>query len=152
PAARQEDRMNSTASQVPPNVERGTWIHKQPGETLVGVLTDVEMATSSFTGDAYPVLELQLDGGDIVTVHCFRQVLQRQLRAKRPQIGDKLRIAYRGRAGEERDSAYLYRVSVGDEPQRIDWDTVAPESAPTAGAQAGLLGPDERDDASDVPF
>ena len=128
-----EDRLESFAEAWKPKV----------GDKLVGVVVDVDLRASDY-GDPYPIVTVQRDDGTEVAFHGFHTVARRELAKKRPQIGDKIGIAYFGKGEPAKpgmSGAELYKVIVEQaEPPSVDWDAVAANtdegeaSAPTAPA------------------
>lgn len=133
-----------------------------PGDKLTGTVVGLDERDSDY-GEPYPVVTIACDDDREVAVHGFHTVLRRELARQRPQVGDRIGVAYHGKSdrGYER-----YRVIVEhDEPtQAVDWDHQAriadgdgePEPAPQSDVPADPSPepPAQPDDSEkdDIPF
>jgi hypothetical protein len=121
---------------------KGGWQPKE-GETITGVIVDIDVAEGAY--GPYPVVDVQLDDGQIVSVHAFHDALRSKLKLRGAQVGEKVSITYRGRAGEGVGTdAYLYDVLVGAEPMRFDFDSLTYTKGSAAEPQGSVDDPEWR--------
>jgi hypothetical protein len=90
-----------------------------PGDRLVGEVTDLSERENEY--GSYPIVTVRTNSGDEFAFHAFRTVAKNELAKARPQVGDKIGIAYHGKpAGKDYE---LYRVIVErDDQPTMDWD------------------------------
>ena len=110
--------MTSAPSSIPDADQTTTWRPDQDHpKTITGRLLDVRTVEGAY--GAYPLLELEQDDGLGVDVHAFRDVLQSELAACAPQLGDRITIIYQGKTAK---GYYLYRVKRADGMSRpVNW-------------------------------
>lgn len=99
------------------------WIAENPGDSLRGVVTDVDTAWSDYRGRAnpsdpnagfYPLLTVKDDNGKEWTLHGFRTVLYNELTKRQPIPGETIVVTYHG-TGEAKNgmnAPEIYRVTV----------------------------------------
>jgi hypothetical protein len=125
------------------------WTPQAKGDKLVGTVVDVDLRDSDYGDDKYPIVTVMRDDGSEAAFHGFHTVARRELAKRKPQVGDRIGIAYFGKAEPKKpgmSGAELYKVIVEQaEPQPLDWDAV------DAGAEtAEERGEAEADDS--IPF
>ncbi|WP_370325268.1 hypothetical protein [Euzebya sp.] len=88
------------------------------GEVLDGRIVALDVGTSKQDGEPYPLVVLQTDDGDEITVHGHHRVLKEELAKRAPRVGDQLRITYLGKRTPEGGgrSYAAYRVEGGSNP------------------------------------
>ena len=99
--------------------EKGGW-RPSEGETITGRVVDIDVTTGAY--GPYPVVDVELEDGTVVSVHAFHDQLRRRLKSRGAQVGETVSITYRGRVGDGAQDAHLYDVFVGGEPKRFDYD------------------------------
>lgn len=90
-----------------------SWIAVNPGDELIGKLVDVTEAWSDQrnNGSFYPLLTIEADeatGYDEpgeLKVHCFGAVLYNEVMRHRPEVGERVKITYKG-TGEAKRKGY----------------------------------------------
>jgi hypothetical protein len=118
---------NNTSSLVD-RLERGTAAGWRPGvgDSIVGVVVDLDETLSNYGEGVYPVLTIARDSdGTEVAVHCFHSVLKGEVAKKRPQVGDRIGIKYLGIPEGKRYE--LYRL-VLERTVQLDYDKMADEA------------------------
>jgi hypothetical protein len=111
---------------------------EQPGQTLTGTVTDVRWKEEDANGGACPILQVKTDEGAEWSVFCGATALYREVYAKRPQIGQQVRIIFQGYSGK----AKLFQVDVAGEAAPVVPAPAAaaeqpfPQSAPLPTPQA----------------
>ncbi len=113
-----EDRLDSFAE---------AWRPTTPGDKIVGRVVDIDMRDSDY-GDPYPIVTVETDDGAELAFHGFHTVARRELAKKKPQIGDRIGIAYHGKGEPAKagmSGAELYKIIVEREESPVDWDAVA---------------------------
>jgi len=107
----------------------------KPGDKLIGVVVDLDERASDYDdGSPYPIVTVENDDGQELAFHAFHTVARNELGKQRPQIGDRIGIAYHGKP--EGKSYESYRVIVEHaEPQAkaIDWDRHVADDETVAG-------------------
>jgi len=100
-----------------------SWIAVEAGDEIVGKLVDVTEAWSDQrnNGSFYPLLTIDAteatgyDSPGELKVHCFGAVLFNEVMRHEPEIGERVRITYKG-TGEAKRKGYnapeLYAVRV----------------------------------------
>jgi hypothetical protein len=68
-----------------------------PGDKVIGEVTEIDERDSDY-GDPYTIITLLTDEGEEVSVHCFHTMLRNAVERKRPQVGDRVGVAYFGQA------------------------------------------------------
>jgi hypothetical protein len=95
--------------------ERGDEWDPEPGDTIIGTLTEIQHPKTK-KGDRYlPILILETEDGP-VRVAAGRQVLRDQLLEKKVQVHDRLAIRYTGVPEGKR--WHGYRVAVAESGPR----------------------------------
>lgn len=91
--------------------QTGNGWRPEPGDTISGKVTDLDMAADIGWGP-YPIVTIAREDGTEVSVHAFHQTLRSKLEQIRPQIGDPLNVTYIGKQSGKGDSPdyHLYRV------------------------------------------
>lgn len=119
------------------------WRPTTAGEKIVGRVVDVDLRESEY-GAPYPIVTIETDDGVELAFHGFHTVARRELAKQRPQVGDRIGIAYHGRGEPSRpgmSGAELYRIIVERaEPEPVDWGAVDPGGDPA------------NDDDDPIPF
>jgi hypothetical protein len=113
-----------------------SWRPKNPGEKLIGELTDVDLRESEY-GDPYPILTVlvesgqedgkQLEPGVEKAWHAFHTMSRNEVTKKKPQIGERVGIVYAGfgEAQPGMNAPVRWRLLV-DRPKRaIDYEPLA---------------------------
>ena len=87
------------------------------------VVVDIDMRDSDY-GDPYPIVTVERDGdGTELAFHGFHTIARRELAKKRPQVGDRIGIAYFGRGEPSKpgmSGAELYKIVVERDDQPGD--------------------------------
>lgn len=97
-----------------------------PGDTLSGVLTNVEVIDPGGNG-AYPCVTVKTSDGTLRAIHAFHQVLRNGIARRRPKMGDELTITYHGkREGGAYGGYHSYAVT-GGQDQEMNWDSWLPD-------------------------
>jgi hypothetical protein len=89
-----------------------------PGDKVIGEVVELDERDSDY-GDPYTIITLLTDEGTEVAVHCFHQILRNAVERKRPQVGDRVGVAYFGkaeRAAPGMNPAERYRMIVERNP------------------------------------
>lgn len=84
-----------------------SWIAVEEGDTISGKVVDVTEAWSDQrqNGSWYPLLTLDLKDGEVtgyshevveLKVHCFGAVLYNEVMRHKPEVGETIRITYKG--------------------------------------------------------
>jgi hypothetical protein len=91
----------------------------EPGDKLVGIVTNIEIVDSKF-GGKYPVVEVSTD--DTVRVfHAFHTVAKNQLRRAKPQVGEPIAIKF---LGDHVNGYKDYRIRV-ERPGAVAWEELS---------------------------
>lgn len=123
----------------------GTGTTAQPGDTLIGTITNV----LEFDGDfgPYPVLELRCDDGTFSNLSCARSVLRNEIEKQRPGVGDRIGVRYIGPETSSKGTSYeKYRVRIDRQTPatpRPDVDTRTTSSSSQATMPATAAVPAE---------
>lgn len=129
------DRLDSFAQPWRPEV----------GDKLIGEITDLDERENQY--GTYPVVTVLTDEGEELAFHAFHTVARNELAKRRPQVGDRIGIAYHGKPeGKEYE---LYRVVVESDrqsPSGINWDRHEAES------QLDLDAEEKPEADDDIPF
>jgi hypothetical protein len=127
-----EERLDSNAEAWKP----------QPGEKLIGTITDLDERENEY--GTYPIVTVRTDNGDELAFHAFRTVAKNELAKKRPQVGDRIGIAYHGKPAGKEWEAYKIVVERDEtQPAEVDWE----KHAGDAQVELAIPGPD-----TDIPF
>ena len=95
----------------------------KPGDKLVGVVVDLDERDSQYGDSSYPIVTVQPDDGTETAFHAFHTVARNELAKQRPQIGDRIGIAYHGMPEGKSYESYRIVVEHADpQANRIDWD------------------------------
>lgn len=110
-----------------PNYQSDAWIPETPGDVLEGTVRAVEYGWSDFKNAEYPILRIELADGEIKVFHAFRTVAQRQVLAKRPVTGERIKVTYLGarppKPGETQNPPVGYRLEMPDRGPEDDQAT-----------------------------
>ncbi len=125
----------------------------EPGQVIVGEVTDVSRAWSDYRNGYYPIVTIQPEGDgnpEPVAVHAFHDVLLRRMVELRPKVGERIGIKFDGQR-ETKDgkrSVSIYTVKIDGRgaanPEAI-WDSIEDPSRATDQPQQP-----QQDD--DIPF
>jgi hypothetical protein len=93
------------------------WKDYQPGDTLVGVLLDIEQRESEYRSEDgqprfYPVLTVVDDDGQEWVWHAYHSAASKELARLRPEPGDGIGIKYRGKVEGRKTDYESYRILV----------------------------------------
>jgi hypothetical protein len=105
---------------------RDSWVAVDEGDRLIGKVVDVTDAWSDkrngLKGGFYPLLTIDVEEAtgydpkpDELKVHCFGTVLFNEAMRKRPEVGERVRILYRGQGEDKRGTGNppeLYSLTV----------------------------------------
>jgi hypothetical protein len=120
-------------SRVSSNFAEG-WIPTER-EALIGQITSIDRRESKFGGE-YPIVTIRQDDGEEKAFHAHHAVAHRELEDREPQIGQQIKVVYKGKVTENVTRPYhSYSISVSGEPDL----SVAEPTPPT-------------DDDGDIPF
>lgn len=153
--------MSDEEREYPPNWE-GVSKDAKPGTTLTGKLKDARFAKSDF--GEFVVVDVETDGGAVVSVPAFHTVLRNQLDEAEPALGSQIVIEFCGYETSGSGRQYRnYRVNGGGSGggvKRPAWamsgasSTAPPIEAPSLAetvAQSKSTAADDDDDDS-LPF
>lgn len=104
------------------------------GDKVVGKV--VEISERDGEWGTYPLVVLELDGGELIALHAFHQVFKSELARLRPSEGDRLGVKYLGIPPGKRYESYRVALerasgtSVGP-----DWDRMGAEAQQELGAE-----------------
>ena len=133
------------------------WMTETPGDSISGVVTDLDVAWSNFrarhlpndpNGGNYPLLSIRTDDGEVKKVHAFRTVLYNEVMKRQPKPGERITITFTGlgKAKDGNNAPWLYTVETPDrDPDAVAknvYDRLPGAAAPVADAA----------DDSDIPF
>jgi hypothetical protein len=113
------------------------WQPTNPGEKLIGELTDVDLRESEY-GDPYSVLTVAAEEGSTqdgemippgteLAWHAFHTMARNEVKRKQPQVGEKVGIVYagKGEAKPGKNAPERWRLLVErPQPQQFDYDAV----------------------------
>jgi hypothetical protein len=91
------------------------WIPLAAGQSITGELVDLDTAWSDYRGSEYPILRIRDDEGREWAVHAVRKVLYSEVLKWKPEVGERLTVAYHGPAEKAKagmSPAEIYRVRV----------------------------------------
>ena len=137
-----------------------TWIAVETGDELEGEVVDVTEAWSDHRqgGSFYPLLIVCTADGTEQKVHCFGAVLFNEIMRQRPEVGEIIRILYRG-AGKAKQRGMnppdLYSVRMPDRANQAGaaYDRIegkARNEAPPKPVEPDV--PIDTSDTEDIPF
>ena len=125
------------------------------GDELRGTVLGTKIASTDINGTPrdYPLVVVLMDEGkeipdengvahDVIGIHCFHASLVGEMKAKRPQRGDRIYVKRIGEKGEAKRKGWnapiVFAVAVTkpDGKQTDVWDTFANQSSPPSPAQA----------------
>src|SRR5206468_3062798 len=109
----------------------------EPGDKLIGEVADLDERESEY--GSYPIVTVLTDEGEELAFHAFRTVAKNELAKVRPQIGDRIGIAYHGKPDGKDYELYRIIVERDEAPKALDWDKHADEM--------GTVEPDD-----EIPF
>lgn len=116
PARQQEEviRMFDWSEYAPHSAAMVRW--EEPGQQVVGVVQAIR--THVFTPERGPVplLDIETDDGELVTVAVDKLDLRRQVVDAAPQVGDRIRIRFRDTERRPAGVAKLFDVQVRRAP------------------------------------
>lgn len=133
------------------------WIPKEAGENIVGAFIELTVGPTPF-GDK-PIVVLQPDDGDPVSVWLLSEVLHNQFLTARPAAGERVAVVYKGkrlaknptpgRSPEYHDFRVVVdRTPVEGEDAAVTWDSLTPAAEPEADAYTDEAVPEQ--DAPDL--
>src|SRR5207249_1581968 len=105
------------------------WRPETPGEKLIGEVTDVDMRESEY-GDPYPILTvLSEEDGQEHAWHAFHTMARNEVAKKKPQIGERVGIAYGGvgEAQPNMNPPVRWRLLVDRANRQVDYTSVIRE-------------------------
>src|SRR5690242_5658416 len=83
----------------------------EPGDKIAGTIVEINERDAGW--DPYPVVTLQVEDNQ-VAIHAFHTVLQRELAKVRPEVGDAISVAYRGKKTSGSGTTYHAYKSSSD--------------------------------------
>jgi hypothetical protein len=92
----------------------------KPGDKLIGVVTDLNERDNEY--GSYPIVTVRTDDGTELAFHAFHTVARNELAKQRPQIGDRIGIAYHGKPKGKTYEAYRIIVERDEQPKQLDWE------------------------------
>lgn len=130
-------------------LESDAWIAENPGDSIEGVVIDLDAAWSDFrarhlptdpNGGNYPLVIVKLDSGDVRKIHAFRTVLFNEVMKRQPKPGERIRVTFTGfaKAKAGMSAAHLYTVETPDRnPDEVANNvyTRIPSAVPAATAE-----------------
>jgi hypothetical protein len=116
----------------------------EPGDRVIGTVIDVDSRTSEF--GTYPIVVIETDDGNEISIHGFHTVLKNEFARRPPQPGERIGVKYLGKNAKGGYEAY--RV-VFDKVTPPDWAAIGAE----AQAEAAVAGIGSQEpDPEGVPF
>ncbi len=97
------------------------------GNKVSGEIVAIDMLPSAYGQPDYPVITIRQDDVSEVAVHCFHEVLRREVARRKPEVGDTIGIKYLGRPDGRRYEAYKVVLDKA-EPVEPDWDSIAKQA------------------------
>jgi hypothetical protein len=85
--------------------ETDAWMPKNPGDSIEGVVTDLDAAWSDFraqhlpndpNGGNYPLVVIKTDDGETRKIHAFRTVLFNEVMKRQPKPGERIKVTFTG--------------------------------------------------------
>lgn len=105
-------------------LESDAWIAKNPGDSITGVVTDLDVAWSDFRAqhskdpDAgnYPLITVQTEDGQTRKIHAFRTVLFNEVMKRQPKPGEKIVVTFTGYGKEKSgmNPPHIYTLQTPD--------------------------------------
>jgi hypothetical protein len=84
-------------------------------EALIGTITSVDTREGSY--GPYPILTVRQDDGEERAFHAFHSVAKSELEGQEPQVGQRIKVVYKGKVTENVTRPYhSYSISVRGEP------------------------------------
>jgi hypothetical protein len=104
----------------------------EPGDILTGAITQIEQRTSSYDGTPYVAITIEAEAGStecrqpvpigsLRTFHAFHTVPRNELHKLRPQVLERIGIAYDGRGERKYEQ---WRIALDRSGPPIDWDAI----------------------------
>jgi hypothetical protein len=104
----------------------------EPGDKLIGTVVGFDQRTSSYDDTPYPVVTVDIEDGSTEkrqpiapgtekAWHAYHTVPRNELSKLRPQVGERLGVAYYGKGPK---SYERYRVIVDRPKAQINWDAI----------------------------
>lgn len=135
-----------------------------PGDKLIGPVVDLDQRISAYSDDPYPIVVVMADEGSTEqgkpiepgaerAFHGFHTIAMNELAKQRPQVSERIGIAYHGRP--EGKSYELYRVIVDrEQTATVDWDVFGNQSEQVlvADAERAAAGIASEGGTDDIPF
>ena len=88
------------------------WKPTNAGDQLVGMLARVDQRPPQNGYAEYPILIVLTDDGQEWAVHAFHTVLKDQLLKTAPQVGDRIRLTYKGKVQGQTREYHSWTVEV----------------------------------------
>jgi hypothetical protein len=131
----------------------------EPGDVVIGVITDLSNGWSDQTQTNYPIVTLHDEKTDKdVAVHAFHQVLRSKLNELRPKVGETIGIKFveKRPTKDGKREVSIYNVKVKGRSANI-WDTpvMAPPPVPSVVTQSiDAVAPEDEGTGADddIPF
>jgi hypothetical protein len=130
------ERLDSYADPWKPNA----------GDKLIGTVVDLDERTGEF--GTYPIVTVRTDEGSELAFHAFHTVAKNELAKQRPQVGEKIGIAYHGKPAGKTYEAYRIIVQRDEKPRQLDWERIGAEAAAESVETGGADDPVQ----DDIPF
>jgi hypothetical protein len=94
----------------------------EPDDVLEGVVTEIAYRDSDYNDEQYPILTVLDDDGVEWAFHAFHTMGRLEIERKKPQIGDRIAIAYHGlgQAKPGLEPPHRYRVVVDRQPAKTE--------------------------------
>jgi hypothetical protein len=115
-----EDRLDAVSEPWKPEV----------GDRLVGTVASVDERTNEW--GTYPLIVIETDNGNEITVHGSRTVLRNEFARLRPMVGERIGIKYLGKIDRAGGASYEGYKVVLDRATPPDWDKIALEASADA--------------------
>ena len=130
-----EERLDSFADPWKPNA----------GEKLVGTVVDLDERDGEF--GKYPIVTVRTGEGDDLAFHAFHTVARNELAKQRPQVGERIGIAYRGKPVGKTYESYRIIVDRDGGARQLDWERIGVEARAEAGGDEAVA-----EDVDQIPF
>jgi hypothetical protein len=114
----------------------------EPGDKLVGIVTDLDIGHLKKTNRDVPIVVVQPDEGeDELSLWLTRTVLRNEMAKCRPEVGHRIEVIYQGAKVDDKGDVeyHKYRVRNLTVGRKFDWSKVSadgddwvdqPEEAP----------------------
>ena len=91
------------------------------GDKLIGTVVDLDERDSDYGDEPYPIVTVETDDGNELACHAFHTVARNELAKQRPVVGERIGIAYHGKADGKTTSVSSDRGTdgVGAEDDRL---------------------------------